>query len=172
MWYVVQVRTGDELKLAERFRHEIKTEGEDIFVPLFERRRSIRGKWTRVTKPLFPGYIFFQTDDAESLYFRLKKIDAFTKILSTGHGEYSPIEKEEENFLRSLIGEDYIAQESIGVIEGDQIIVERGPLKGLEGSIIKVNRHKRIAIIRADFMGGAREVKVGLEIIDKRPAGA
>ena len=71
-----------------------------------------------------------------------------------------------------MIGEDYIAQESIGVIEGDQIIVERGPLKGLEGSIIKINRHKRIAIIRADFMGGPREIKVGLEIIDKRPAGA
>ena len=41
MWYVVQVRTGDELKLAERFRHEIKTEGEDIFVPMYERRKKL-----------------------------------------------------------------------------------------------------------------------------------
>ena len=170
MGYVVQVRTGAELKLAERFRHEIKTEGEDIFVPMYERRKSIRGEWTRVKRPLFPGYIFFETEDAESLYFRLKKIDAFNKILSTGHGEYTPIQTDEEMFLRALIGEDYVAQESVGVIEGDQIIVMHGPLKGLEGSIVKINRHKRIAIIRAEFMGGAREVKVGLEIIDKRPA--
>ena len=171
MWYVVQVRTGDELKLAERFKHEIKAEGEDVFVPLFERRKCIRGSWTKVTKPLFPGYIFFQTEDAEDLYFRLKRIDAFTRILATGR-EYTPISEEEEEFLRYLIGDDYIAQESIGVIEGDHIIVMRGPLYGLEGNIVKINRHKRIAIIRADFMGSSRDIKVGLEIIDKKPSKA
>ena len=168
MWYVVQVRTGDELKIAERLKLELKDDGEEIFVPLFERRKSIKGEWTKVTVPLFPGYIFFQTNDVESFYLRLKKINAFTKILGTGYG-YSSISPDEEKFLRILIGDDYIAQESVGVIEGDNIIIKYGPLHGLEGSILKVNRHKRIAIIRADFMGGPREIKVGLEIIDKLP---
>ena len=86
--------------------------------------------------------------------------------------EYTPISSEEEMFLHQLIGDDYIAQESIGVIEGDKVIVMRGPLHGLEGSIVKINRHKRIAIIKADFMGGPREIKVGLEIIDKKPVTA
>ena len=72
--------------------------------------------------------------------------------------------------MRILIGDDYIAQESVGVIEGDKITIKYGPLHGLEGSILKVNRHKRIAIIRADFMGGPREIKVGLEIIEKIPS--
>ena len=40
----------------------------------------------------------------------------------------------------------------------------------MEGNILKINRHKRIAIIRADFMGGPREIKVGLEIIEKLPS--
>ena len=154
MWYVVQVRTGDERKISERFQHEIKAEGEDVFVPMFERRKNVKGKWTKEIKPLFPGYIFFQT-----------------KILMTG-SEYTPISSEEELFLHQLIGDDYIAQESIGVIEGDKVIVMRGPLHGLEGNIIKINRHKRMAIIKADFMGGPREIKVGLEIIDKKPATA
>ncbi len=170
MWYVVQVRTGDELKVADRLKLEVKTDNEDVFVPLFERRKCVKGEWTKVTKPLFPGYIFFQTDDAEDLYWRLKKLIAFTKILATGR-EYTPISAEEEMFIKNLIGEDYVAEQSIGVIEGDKIIVKQGPLYGLEGSIIKINRHKRIAIIRADFMGGPREIKVGLEIIDKRPSG-
>lgn len=171
MWYVVQVRTGDERKISERFQHEIKADGEDVFVPMFERRKNIKGRWTKEIKPLFPGYIFFQTEDAKGLHLRLKKMDAFTKILMTG-SEYTPISSEEEMFLHQLIGDDYIAQESIGVIEGDKVIVMRGPLHGLEGSIIKINRHKRIAIIKADFMGGPREIKVGLEIIDKKPATA
>ena len=75
-----------------------------------------------------------------------------------------------ERFLRILIGDDYIAQESVGVIEGDKITIKYGPLHGLEGSILKVNRHKRIAIIRAECMGGARAIKVGLEITEKIPS--
>ena len=169
MWYVVQVRTGDELKISGRLQLEVKVEGEEIFVPLFERRKCIRGEWTRVTTPLFPGYIFFQTDDVESMYGRLKKIDAFTKILKTGDC-YTPISTEEERFIETLTGDEHVVEQSIGVIEGDQIIIKRGPLYGLEGCIVKINRHKRIAIIRAEFMGGPREIKVGLEIIDKRPA--
>ena len=58
----------------------------------------------------------------------------------------------------------------VKVITSYKIIIMRGPLYGLEGSIVKVNRHKRIAIIKAEFMGGPREIKVGLEIVDKRPA--
>ena len=169
MWYVVQVRTGDELKISSRLKLEIKTDDEDIFVPLFERRKCIRGEWTRVTTPLFPGYIFFQTNDVLDMYKRLKKIDAFTRILMTGD-TYTPISSEEERFIETLTGDDHIVETSVGVIEGDQIIIKRGPLYGLEGSIIKINRHKRIAIIRAEFMGGPREIKVGLEIIDKKPA--
>ncbi len=84
---------------------------------------------------------------------------------------YSSIAPEEERFIETLTGDDHIVETSIGVIEGDRVIIKRGPLYGLEGSIVKINRHKRIAIIKADFMGGQREVKVGLEIIDKTPAG-
>lgn len=170
MWYVVQVRAGDEMKLADRFQNEVKTEDEDIFVPLFERRKCIRGEWTKVTTPLFPGYIFFQTEAVEDMYGRLRKIDAFTKVLKTGDC-YTPISSEEERFIDTLTGDDHIVEESIGVIEGDKIIVKRGPLYGMEGNIVKINRHKCIAIIRAEFMGGLREIKVGLEIIDKRPVG-
>ena len=80
MWYVVQVRTGDERKLADRLKLEVKADDEEIFVPLFERRKCIRGEWTKVTTPLFPGYIFFQTNDVEGFCLRLKRINAFTKM--------------------------------------------------------------------------------------------
>lgn len=169
MWYVVQVFTGDELKIAERLQREVKLEGEEIFVPLFERRKCVKGEWTKVTTPLFPGYLFFETDDVKDMHLRIRKLNVFTKVLKTGD-VYTPISPEEEEFLRNLTGEDHVARQSIGVIEGDKVIVMEGPLYGLEGKIVKINRHKRIATIRSDFMGGARDIKVGLEIVEKRPA--
>ena len=68
------------------------------------------------------------------------------------------------------MGDDFVVEQSVGDIEGDQVFVKYGHLCGLEGNIVMINRHKRIAILKADFMGGSREIKVGLEIIDKRPA--
>jgi transcriptional antiterminator NusG len=56
---------------------------------------------------------------------------------------------------------------SKGIIEGDQIIVERGPLKGYEGFIKKIDRHKRIAFIDIELFNTITTIKVGLEIVSK-----
>ncbi|MEG2506006.1 MAG: KOW motif-containing protein, partial [Carnobacterium sp.] len=63
--------------------------------------------------------------------------------------------------------EDHVVDMSVGYIIGDKIIVRDGPLKGKEGSIKKIDRHKRIAFIEVEFLGEVRETKVGLEIITK-----
>jgi transcriptional antiterminator NusG len=56
---------------------------------------------------------------------------------------------------------------SKGIIEGDHIIVESGPLKGYEGFIKKIDRHKRIAFIDVELFNTVTTVKVGLEIVSK-----
>ena len=58
-------------------------------------------------------------------------------------------------------------QMSKGYIEGTQVFVTDGPLKGQEGRIKKINRHKRIAIIETPFMGKTTTIHVPLEIVSK-----
>ena len=57
---------------------------------------------------------------------------------------------------------------SEGIIEGDQIIVTRGPLCGKEGLIQKIDRHKRKAWLEMKMFGREQRVEVGLEIVEKR----
>ena len=51
--------------------------------------------------------------------------------------------------------------------ENDKIIINEGPLIGLEGLITKIDRHKRIAYVNVELLGKLTRVQVGLEIISK-----
>lgn len=53
----------------------------------------------------------------------------------------------------------------IGTGPGSKIVVYDGPLKGREGLIVKVNRHKRIAWIRVPFMGTERLIQMPLSVV-------
>ena len=57
---------------------------------------------------------------------------------------------------------------SEGVIEGDRIIVLKGPLVGREGWIRKINRRKRTAYLEIDMFGRTIQTKIGLGIVRKR----
>lgn len=58
---------------------------------------------------------------------------------------------------------------SEGIIEGDRVIVTRGPLRDLEANIIKIDRHKRLAWVDVDMCGRSKTIRVGLEIVSKMP---
>ncbi len=55
---------------------------------------------------------------------------------------------EEEAVLTRLVDADEIVKMSEGIIENDQVAIFNGPLKGMEGTIKRINRHKKVAVIR------------------------
>ena len=58
---------------------------------------------------------------------------------------------------------------SNGVMEGDEIVILNGPLMHQAGLVKKVDRHKRLAYLEMEMLGRKKTVKVGLEIVQKRP---
>ena len=50
---------------------------------------------------------------------------------------------------------------------GKKVIVQEGPLKGLEGCVEKINLHKREVTIRMPFAGRMVDVKLGIEVVGK-----
>ena len=107
------------------------------------------------------------SDDPTRLYQELKKIPDLTKMLGREKEEIYPLPQDEVAFLKAFGEEDQVVDISRGCIEGDAVIVEQGPLKGKEGLIRRIDRHKRIAEIEIEFLGERRKAKVGLEIVKK-----
>ena len=78
-----------------------------------------------------------------------------------------PLSDSDESMVKELSDEDHVIKASIGYLKGDTLIVTDGPLKGHEGQVVKIDRHKRIAVLSVEFLGEKRNLTVGLEVVKK-----
>lgn len=65
-----------------------------------------------------------------------------------------------------------VIEMSEGIVEGDKVIVLRGPLRGHEAEIKRIDRHRRMAELGVSMLGRMKTIRLGLEIISKSPAKA
>lgn len=166
MWYVIQVYTGREAEMAQKCRERVVRAGEEIFIPLAQRQTKIRGERTMIETKLFPGYIFIETEQIEDFRLRLKRIEGMAKLLQTGD-DITPLEPQEEEYLKKLGGAEHIVRYSQGYLEGERLIVTSGPLTGYEGNVKKILRHKRLAVLEIPLLGRMVEVTLGLGVVER-----
>lgn len=167
MWYVVQVMSGHEHRIMEQCERLLLKENEEVFIPMYERKKKVKGEWIICRAILFPGYVFFCTEDVEDLYQRLKGLQTLTKILKTGDA-FTPLHETEVDFLMRFGQREHVVEMSVGYIEGDEVIITGGPMMNWSGRVKKIDRHKKIAVLEIEFFGRMTDVTVGLEIVEKR----
>ena len=61
-----------------------------------------------------------------------------------------------------------LKKEQIKIIVNDKVIVQEGPLKGMESAICKIDRHKRRAWLELFMFGRKQSVEIGIEILEKK----
>lgn len=158
--------TGKEEHLCEVIT---RIAGNDLvlecFTPRFATEKKIRGEWVPVESLLLPGYLIVATGHPALLYERLKLVDAFTKFLRYGTS-FCSLEDADCAWLSEMTSQgQHVIPMSVGVVEGDNIVVLRGPLKGHEALIKSINRRKSLAFIEFDMCGRRIGTRVGLGIV-------
>ncbi len=168
MWYVIQIRTGMEKEIVRQCQAVISKDVlEKCFLPYFEEMKRYQGSWHKEQKLLFPGYVFLISENPDKLYQGLKQVIGLTKLLKTGE-QIIALTEAEIAFLLKFGGREQLVKISTGIAEGDQIIILEGPLRGMEGHIKKIDRHRREAYLKFPMFGRMVDAKVGLEIIRKK----
>lgn len=167
--YVVQVAGGQEAKAVEMVISLACESVEGCFIPQREVMHRQEGQWHRKLEKLFPGYVFVQTADPEQLRKALSQIPSFTRMLTSAGDTCLPLSADEVVWINATISTDtHVMEMSEGIIEGDRVMVTRGPLKGHEASITRIDRHKRLAWVDMSMFGRSKTIRVGLEIVSKR----
>ena len=166
MLYVIKVKAGEEHRTLSELDSFIRLEGEEFFVPVYDRKKKYKGEEKLVTSVLFPGYLFCKTDDVTDLFLRLRKIIKLTKFLRAG-ADFLSVSAEEEDNLIILGGEDHHVKVSMGIIEGSNVRIISGPMEDFKGPLLHIDRHKKLARVGMEIGGQLKEVEVGLEIISK-----
>lgn len=174
MWYVIQTETGkeEEALLLMVSSLDKRLCGRYMILDAEWPKRS-GGQWLLLRKNMFPGYIFVETETAEQLFLQLKKIPKLTKILGDGSYEFVPLAEEEIQFLQKIskraerktqISEKQgqkmpenclfvVHPSEIHVDQAGKIDVIRGPLKAFEREILRINLHKRYAVVKVEMLG-------------------
>lgn len=165
-WYVLFVNTNQEEKVKEILQKQIGDEYE-VIVPTRELRERKDGKWYKVRRKLFPGYVLIKGIMNVEFYYKLKKIPEIIKLLRS-EDEFLTVDERELRVLKILIDDD---DNNIGISklykENDRIIITEGPLVGLEGQIINVDSRKGRAKVSLSFMNEERIVELGIELVEK-----
>ena len=99
MWYVIQVKTGEENGIARKLKNQaIRAE-----VPIENRPIRSGGAWTKKEYILFPGYVFLDMDFTARNYYRVKEVPGVIRFLGDSKAP-STLSFLEAEWIRILSG--------------------------------------------------------------------
>jgi transcriptional antiterminator NusG len=154
-YYAVQVKTRAEEKYIKLFRSLYPEIPVEIYFP--KRTLDIRRQGTIVqtTKSIFPGYIFIELDEGENIIdyqWHFRKTDGFFRFLESNQNILALEDRDLNLVLHFIKRVGPVAGKSrVYFDKNSRIVVVDGPLKGLEGNIIKVDKRKGRAKIKLDL---------------------
>lgn len=170
MWYVIQTITGKEEELIIMIKTVLDKElYTDCFAIKAEWMKRLSGEWRVQVRPLFPGYIFIESERPEDVFQKLKNIPKFSRILGNEKFEFVPVNKCEHDFLELISGggekEDRIVRLT-EVVTGNtgKILSLNGVLQFLKKNIIEINYHKRYALVKTELFNKSQTLIFGIRL--------
>lgn len=150
-WYVLHVPEGREDAVASKCRQLLGSDIlEDCFVPKYEKYLKREGVWRVVVNPMFSEYVFVATRDVHALSKALARLSFPAPLVGRRGRSYAPLSPFVQEWLESTLDDAHVLRASEGCIENGILQVKQGPLRGCEGRVRKINRHKRMAYLRFD----------------------
>ena len=163
---------------------QVKTRGEEKFIRLFNalhpdvrfslhfprRRIDIRRKGSvqQTTAAVFPGYIFIEAESEEihAHQWAFRRTDGFYRFLKSNQDITPLAGKDLELVLHFIKKSGPVAGISkIFFNEDSRIIVVEGPLMGLEGRIIKVDKRKKRAKVKLNLYNDSFAIDLSFEVM-------
>jgi len=167
-YYAIQVKTRGEEKFMRLFNALHPKTGLSLHFP--RRRIDIRrrGVMRQSTAAVFPGYVFIEAeqDDILAHQWEFRRTDGFYRFLKSNQNIRPLADRDLELVLHFIKKAGPIAGISrVYFNENARIVVVEGPLMGLEGRIIKVDKRKKRAKIKLDLYDDSFSIDLAFEVI-------
>jgi transcription antitermination factor NusG len=151
-WYALYVRSRREKNvhtLLEAKQHE-------AFLPLFHSRHKWADRWKTVSLPLFPGYVFcrFEPESRPCVLATSGIID----VVRLG-SEPAPIDPTEMLAIQRIASSPLMTEPYAGLIKGCQVSMRGGPLSGVTGTLLEVQKRCRL-VVSIELLGRSVLVEI------------
>jgi len=154
-YYALQVKTRSEDIYIKRALLSLPPEIRERVRFVFPKRKLVirqKGVNKPQIEPVFPGYVFLETEKFENaVYWGLRTTPGFYRFLPENK-DPKPLEGRDLSMLSHFMSFGEVADKSkVRFDANDRIQILEGPLKGLEGHIVKVDRRKGRARVQLDM---------------------
>ena len=149
-WWLVYTRPRHEKAIAST----LLPQRVPLYLPIVRKRLYVRRRIRCSMVPLFPGYLFIHGSDDE-------------RIAAMKTNRVSRIERIDDAFrlrndlrrMARLIAADMPMTPEARLGTGDPVRVRSGPLRGLEGVVIRRNRRTRL-LVAVDYLRQGASVEI------------
>jgi transcription antitermination factor NusG len=129
-WYAIRVKSQCEKMASDSLRYK----GFEEFLPMYWSRRKWSDRIKVLQLPLFTGYLFCRFDLSE----RNAILTTPGVCLIVGQGRMPlPVDLDEIQNIRAAVSSGQTIQPWRGIEIGDNIRIEIGPLRGIEGKLLR-----------------------------------
>ncbi len=132
-WYAVRTKSRCERMVSLA----LSGKGYQEYLPLYRARRTWSDRLKEIDVPLFPGYVFCRFD----VQFRLPILTTPGVVSVVGIGRIPvPVLDEEIEAVRTVVHSGLHLAPWPQLAVGSRVLIEKGPLKGLEGVALDVKK--------------------------------
>ena len=151
-WIAIYTKSRHEKTVAKK----LEMKNFEVYLPILRERRkwSDRKKW--IEYPLFKSYLFIRTQLKNSIF--ILKTPGIIRIVKFGD-KIAIVNDNHINAIKLMISGGYKPKSTDYFIKGDPVQVIDGPLKGIEGEVIRVDDRDRL-LIRINSIKHSVSIKI------------
>jgi transcription antitermination factor NusG len=138
-WFALHVRSRFEVSVASH----LYGKGYECFLPTFKSRRRWSDRIKEIEAPLFPGYLFCRFNVLDR--FPIVTTPGLIQIVGFNHAPV-PVTESEIAALQQVVVSKLRHEPWPYLKAGSKVMIEAGPLTGLEGIFIEAKGGHRLVL--------------------------
>lgn len=165
-WYAVHTYSGYEETVARNLKQRIESLGmeDKIFTVIVPKEKNIKVKGNKrvtVEDKIYPGYVLVDMIVDDDSWYVVRNTPRVTGFVGSGVTPV-PLAKKEIDEIFSRMSDDKV-KHKVDLAVGDEVKIEDGPFKELEGKVSEVDDDRGKVKVLVSMFG--RETPVELDFL-------
>jgi transcriptional antiterminator NusG len=171
-WYVIQVFSGFEKKVAQSIKEQAQQKGmsgliEDVLVPTDSVVEMRKNKKVNAERKFFPGYVLAKMEMTDETWHLVKNTPKVNQFLGS-RSKPMPISEKEADRLLNQIKEGIERPKPAITFEiGEQVRVSDGPFTSFNGTVEEIDEEKARLKVSVSIFGRPTPVELEYSQVEK-----